>query len=1352
MKTEIGNTTKMFGREYNLSVTNYGGDEILKSYDILNPNTLLISSKVDNNLTDVGSYSIFMTDNKGYPVRLTYTIKPGNGLYVDPDDTDVLKMIIDEDSITADDGPEIYVNKSNIIDNVTLTVDAKEGVYSKRGKIAVVTDNLNKATNVSYGITKGDNYTTYIASEYPGQIRVNTQNLETVDDKDNRDGIVRHSSEMWRTIMAKDGKLEVLTYNLDKASGQDWGVVKTDDMTIRADDDGKISVLTSGLDKATPFNYGVVKGDENSVSVNDGIITVNTRNLSPATDQDLGVVKADKYSLTVDASGLLEVNRFNEIEAILQTNNPEHAIFRADIEDLKNRVAKLETTAQQELIEFLIPANDPETTLPMPIFDKTSGTVNHYSERKTISFSIKANCKFNVNVEYKENTNNYNQVTLLSVVYGDNAVSIPANQLSNTIFDETGQTVSTLSFTFAVKNYDKDDNYASINTQVIISAACINDAAIKQTSFHIFKCWNNLAFMEEKQIIDKPIEKPIETAAYWLYDDSSLFVELYGNSSKVVESKNNALTSGNFFFKTYIQGTYTYFNGTTWSQTPSIIQTYAPTTKITVKPYVDADLTREADWLTTTISATYNTTKQYDVISVNVKKPSKEQSSRIAYIGLFVNGEANGNEVLGNSLNQLISNNPVKLKEVDLRGKVSDISQITTQHRAINTIKDEIGRSGSAFSKSFKTIKNAKINTTFISEAQSEPLFKNLIAEDIRQYEKGYNVIQKFTDVPLNTDEEYKTFWNGINLMNTYADKISKEIVTAKEILINTDITRDTDNTHVIYKNNNKYKASLIYQYEEKVNVVEPVIQVVSNIATTGIDGIQFNMTRNPESVVVDTNWSLNIKYNFINKNGELVDANGNNQKVVDYEFTMYPKLNVSYQDTFKKDYIMTAASGFNVSTQSQQTYYNVVTISAGRRDDTSWLGWNSNNKDDGIAYFGGYNPSTNSYISKVTDDVYMVFKLTGQKAKISSSQKYSFYSFSIKNKDNGYKEALEFADEIDFVGISKNKYTKARSANYSTTLSIGQTKYIVKSASGYSSSNYCSYTASDEATSLKNISKTYYNKNSSKLVYDTKYIPISVANNITGIKIKEVKASTGAFGMEPKITFSSTGSWTHTTSSGNSGSSSTSNTEANKEYTFGNAKISSVTIDAWDDYEMRITFLISGGSTTNIPVGTNILELPSSSNGRTNFVFVNGGNTMMYNKYYDNYSFSSTKWTASKTCTVTYRLYNNYSHSNVGQYSTKRTLYNKETGMVDSVYSDNMYDTGNYTQSYSNTPGLTSITGLKFWIGLRAGSIILKLNFESSLSQNGSEIPISARYTNTSIQAASIVNALANSRAIVYR
>ena len=163
----------------------------------------------------------------------------------------------------ADDGNELYVNKQNIIDRSTLEVIVTEENTSKRGRIGVVTANFEKASNVRYGIVKPDDVTTYISYEYKtevgadenehpitlGTISVNTQNLETVNDAENREGILSHSSEVFRMIEAVDGKLNVLTYNLDHASYESFVIAKGDEEIINVQN-GVFIVNTEGLKQA----------------------------------------------------------------------------------------------------------------------------------------------------------------------------------------------------------------------------------------------------------------------------------------------------------------------------------------------------------------------------------------------------------------------------------------------------------------------------------------------------------------------------------------------------------------------------------------------------------------------------------------------------------------------------------------------------------------------------------------------------------------------------------------------------------------------------------------------------------------------------------------------------------------------------------------------------------------------------------------------------------------------------------------------------------------------------------------------------------------------------------------------
>ena len=75
MGTQLGNVTKVYGHKQNTTVTNLNGEAILNS-SYLKENTLIISSPQTINKEDIGTYSLFVTDSEGKPVRLSYTIQP----------------------------------------------------------------------------------------------------------------------------------------------------------------------------------------------------------------------------------------------------------------------------------------------------------------------------------------------------------------------------------------------------------------------------------------------------------------------------------------------------------------------------------------------------------------------------------------------------------------------------------------------------------------------------------------------------------------------------------------------------------------------------------------------------------------------------------------------------------------------------------------------------------------------------------------------------------------------------------------------------------------------------------------------------------------------------------------------------------------------------------------------------------------------------------------------------------------------------------------------------------------------------------------------------------------------------
>ena len=178
----------------------------------------------------------------------------------------------------------------------------------------------------------------------------------------------------------------------------------------------------------------------------------------------------------------------------------------------------------------------------------------------------------------------------------------------------------------------------------------------------------------------------------------------------------------------------------------------------------------------------------------------------------------------------------------------------------------------------------------------------------------------------------------------------------------------------------------------------------------------------------------------------------------------------------------------------------------------------------------------------------------------------------------------------------------------------------------------------------------------------------------------------------------------------------------------------------------MNINFIITGGTATNIPNGTTITETAISANGKTNFVFLQNSKSYVYTQFYSNYEFSSTPW-KNNSCTVTYKLYNNYSTKMNPINSVDALLYDKETDKLLSVYIEDKIKYAEKDNSRditrSSIPLLSSITGIKFWIGLNTEGITVKTKFESSTSAMGNQVLVNGTYNSPVAKQVAIENAL---------
>lgn len=1374
MGTQIGNTIKNLGKEYNIASSNVGGDKILNS-EFLKENTLIIDAKVDNNLYDKGSYSLFITDGNGKAARLTYTIQPGNGLYEDPADTDVIKMYIEGNSIKSQRGTGLYVDTQNIIDNYTIQVYGDDETPNRpnTGRFKVVTANLEKANNTRWGIVRPDENTTYIRDLVEGdddvndlRLMVNTQALETVHDGDDwneetqtgskqRDGIIKHNSQMFRTIKADNGKLEVLTYNLDKSDNDEdiWGVVKGDKTTINATG-GILSVNTQGLTHSTNNVYGTVKVDNKTIISEDGVVHVEAKNLAPATSYDYGVVCFDNWSIGANPDdNKLEVKRFQEIEALL-TNNPiEHAGIREDIVNLTNRVIKLEIEAFSEKIEFLTPIGDPDTELPQPVFDVDTWSIkNLISEEKTVAFQIKTNCKYKVDVEYKENTNKYGQVKLKSVQVGDTEI-IPGDSLSDTTFEETNKTVQTLYFTFEVKNYNADDNIASTNTQVIFTATSINDAAIYQTSFHIFKCWNNKAYELDAPNFETPEQPAIDLDEYFVVNGLTETLQHYQDeiSQEDFSQKEETIELGQTSSKNF------YFNSLVNISSFDSHNTEDGTTNMLTKQSINSDgqqsITKDRitinnsnpDEFKVSLVGSYNSTKLYNVLKIESIKPLSK-ASRSTEITLSVN----------NVLSEMISSGET-ISEIPIAAgnnideKYSNfIKSIDPQATSFNTLNTH---------NISKTLGNdLPINQWSISNQNGEYIYKlenyestngneqdpinghglwNIVYSDLEKLDNEYNNLLSFANenniysknhtsgrkAAYITDKTtYLSYWTYISNINNYINTITKRINMSRGML----------QPIVTNMNNSKDNHEITFKYTENVHHVYPIINLDFNVST---NGLSYVISRNAGSLY-ETDGYLSINYIFTNKNGDNVDAtgkqfNGDNY----YNFTLpISANNYLTKGKYAPDFFNSAASGYTDSTKTVTSYFNVVVMEGWTEDRYS--GWPANNRDIGYCSWAGYLSESKSAMQSIPDDIYMLYRCKGLDAGTNN-----YFSTSWKGSPSGDYHYLVRSNWLCWEGLLNYECWKTDSVTVLDNVKIGNNYYMTKN---YAISQLNAKNVNTDGLTLYQLAKTYYETFNSKLVYKTDIVPIKVANNITGMKIISINTD-NALDYDksaPAVIYNISGLWTGTNDTSN-----------DKPYTFGDAYISAINIDSWDDFEITIKFTISGGKGTNIPDGTQFSELTQSNNGSTKFIFLSGSKSYNDTYYYDSKSVTYSVWKDNK-CTVTYKLYNDYNldKTNIYQYKST-TMYDKNTKSRKTVYLKNktaahVGDDNFLVRLASNLgPDLLAISGIKVWFGLQSNSLSLSLNFESSISSNGVEIKFdSTTFLGTVNKNLNIVNAIYDS------
>ncbi len=323
--SELGNISQSYGKEVKISVANTYSSTVLNS-EQLPQQTIIVSSPINNqSATDLGTYCVLITDLHSNPVRLTYTLQPGNGLNVDTVNSDIVRLEIDNNTLTIGDDGELKSNIVSIVDGSSIVID-------------------NNILHVNAGgITHADSEQTGVVSIDDSSLKVSTNSNLYVDtehlDKANEYSLGVVTSDANTINIDSNGTVSVKTENLSKASTTNYGVTKIDNNTITSHE-GKTYVVTENLQRCGYLQYGVVKPDNNVIKVSDGTLYIETSNIDEASSTTYGTIKVDGVSLISD-NGIVSVSQYDKIIENLEQYTNKLTYIEQAINKLNEKISQI---------------------------------------------------------------------------------------------------------------------------------------------------------------------------------------------------------------------------------------------------------------------------------------------------------------------------------------------------------------------------------------------------------------------------------------------------------------------------------------------------------------------------------------------------------------------------------------------------------------------------------------------------------------------------------------------------------------------------------------------------------------------------------------------------------------------------------------------------------------------------------------------------------------------------------------------------------------------------------------------------------------------------------------------------
>lgn len=467
--SKLGYIQNSYGKQFNIGISNTYGTNILSGIN-LPANTLIISSPIDEDNNDIGSYSIFVTDSLGNPVRLTYTISQGNGLNYSQE-IDSLKLDIDNDTI-IEQNHQLTANISNLIDNYTIKYE--------NDKIDIDLNNINKSSEYNRGLFKIDDNT--IKSDN-GKIYVDTDNLKYVN-KNTSYGICIGDGN---TIISKQGVLSINQDNLSIANNDQYGIVSGVSDSINFED-GVISVITDNLDKCSADKSGVISIDNSTIKLDSyNQLTIDTENLNKLSLTNKGVFKYDDNVFNIENNSLTIKDNEKFINKISTIKSKE------DI--LKNKINNINQLLDTYKVGIIKPMilDFHCCDVTTAVLEKPDALNEQIYEMNfqyiSVDFIIATNCPFIISVKFEDNIDP--QVSLYEINYDNKHIYHGNNGLIE-IYQTTEEKKIPIKFTFIAKNYYKDNTKDFSNkVKIKITVSYLNDSTINKSILYSIVRFNS---------------------------------------------------------------------------------------------------------------------------------------------------------------------------------------------------------------------------------------------------------------------------------------------------------------------------------------------------------------------------------------------------------------------------------------------------------------------------------------------------------------------------------------------------------------------------------------------------------------------------------------------------------------------------------------------------------------------------------------------------------------------------------------------------------------------------------------------------------------------------------------------